>query len=172
MQVADHTFLFCGAGEAGVGIANLISTAIQKEKGCSEAEARSRVWLFDSQGIVHSKRTDKLAHHKLPYAHELPAGGAAGSDLLSAVTLLHPTMLIGVSAQGGVFDEKVCRKMASISAAPLILALSNPTHKAECTAAQAYEWTGGKCVFISGSPFDPVTLPDGTVKVPGQGNNA
>ena len=146
-------------------------SAIQKQDGCSEADARRHIWLFDSKGLVHADRTDQLVGHKKIFAHKLP-GAIAGSDLLSAVQLLKPTGLVGVSAQGASFTEAVCKEMAKNNEAPLILALSNPTSKAECTSAQAYEWTGGKCVYFSGSPMESYTMPDGRVIVPGQGNNA
>ena len=153
--LADQTFLFAGAGEAGVGIANLLASAIAAEVGCSDEEARSRIWLTDSRGLVTAARQragETLAHHKIPYAHEAPttddADGedASGEHLLRAVKLLKPTALIGVSAQAGIFTEAVCREMvagaSNSGAAPLLVfALSNPTSKAECTAAQAYEWT-------------------------------
>lgn len=171
LQLSDHTYLFYGAGEAGVGIANLIVSAIKKQDGCSAAEARLHIWLFDSKGVVHADRTDDLVEHKKIFAHKLPSA-IAGSDLLSAVQVLKPTALVGVSAQGSSFTQAVCKEMAKNSEAPLILALSNPTSKAECTAAQAYEWTNGKCVYFSGSPMEPYTMPDGRVIVPGQGNNA
>ena len=178
--VGDHTYLFNGAGEAGVGIANLVASAIQKETGCTEKEARKKIWLFDSQGLVSSSRTDKLAHHKVPYAHVLSSssssssipGNGSGDLLLDAVKLIKPTALIGVSAQGGSFTQQICEEMAALNDAPLIFALSNPTSKAECTAEQAYKFTNGRAVFASGSPFDPVTLSDGRHFVPGQGNNA
>ena len=178
-RVADHTFLFHGAGEAGVGIANLVASAIKKETGCSDEESRRGIWLVDSKGLITATRADikDMASHKVPFAHTLPAGAGgecAGSEgqLLHAVNAVRPTALLGVSAQGGAFTEEICRAMASINASPLIFALSNPTSKAECTARQAYEWTNGKCVFASGSPFDPVTLADGRTFTPGQGNNA
>jgi malic enzyme len=93
-------------------------------------------------------------------------------NLLDAIKLIKPSALIGVSAQGGAFTKEICQEMAKINESPLIFALSNPTSKAECTPTQAYEWTNGKCVYASGSPFDPVTLTDGRKFVPGQGNNA
>jgi malate dehydrogenase (oxaloacetate-decarboxylating)(NADP+) len=163
--------LFYGAGEAGVGIANMISAYIAKEQGCSLEEARRNVYLVDSQGLVSSHRTDALAHHKQPYAHG-PLSFANPKELLDAVKAIQPTALIGVSAQGGTFTEAVCKQMAAHNKSPLIFALSNPTSKAECTAEQAYKWTDGKCVFASGSPFGDVTLPDGRKFIPGQGNNA
>jgi malate dehydrogenase (oxaloacetate-decarboxylating)(NADP+) len=174
--LSEHKFLFYGAGEAGVGIANMITSYVAKELGCTEEKARERIWLVDSKGLVHSARTDALAHHKQPYAHKLPGSSASASKsndvLLDAVKMIKPTALVGVSAQGGTFTEAVCKEMATISKAPLIFALSNPTSKAECTAEQAYKWTDGRAVFASGSPFDPVTLPNGKKFIPGQGNNA
>lgn len=149
--------------------------------GCTAEEARKYIWLVDSRGLVSSSRQDALAHHKIPYAHDLPTDREFSRDdyvegensiLMDAIRLIRPTALIGVSAQGATFTQGVCREMATINASPLIFALSNPTSKSECTAQQAYEWTDGRCVFASGSPFDPVTLADGKYFVPGQGNNA
>jgi malate dehydrogenase (oxaloacetate-decarboxylating)(NADP+) len=92
--------------------------------------------------------------------------------LSEAIDVVKPTAIIGVSAQGGTFTKEVVEKMSKLNDKPLIFALSNPTSKSECTAEEAYTWSDGKCVFASGSPFDPVTLPDGRHFVPGQGNNA
>jgi malate dehydrogenase (oxaloacetate-decarboxylating)(NADP+) len=71
-QIADHTFLFYGAGEAGVGIGMMISEAIAIETGCTLAEAEKKVWFVDSKGLITNAREDKLAHHKLPFAHTPP----------------------------------------------------------------------------------------------------
>lgn len=134
-QLSEHTFLFNGAGEAGVGIANLIASSIKNELKCSDTESHKNIWLYDSKGLVSTSRTDALAHHKQPYAHVLPAAAGVGmaSDLFTAVQLIKPTALIGVSAQGGSFTEAICKEMAKNNEAPLILGLSNPTSKAECT---------------------------------------
>jgi malate dehydrogenase (oxaloacetate-decarboxylating)(NADP+) len=91
---------------------------------------------------------------------------------LSAVQFLKPSALIGVSAIPNTFTREICEEMAQYNQQPIIFALSNPTSKAECTARQAYEWTEGKAIFCSGSPFAEVELPDGRRFVPGQGNNA
>lgn len=164
-QLKDHTFLFLGAGEAGIGIGDLIVTALVEE-GTPLEEARRKCWFVDSQGLVVKSR-ENLAEHKLPYAHDYPFL----PDLLSAVEALKPTAIIGVSGQGSTFTQPIVEKMAELNEKPIILALSNPTSKAECTAEQAYTWTNGRAIFASGSPFDAVTL-NGQTYVPGQGNNS
>jgi malate dehydrogenase (oxaloacetate-decarboxylating)(NADP+) len=164
-RLSDHKILFLGAGEAGIGIADLIVAAL-REEGLSEAEARRRCWFVDSKGLVVQTRED-LAEHKLAYAHDHPFV----ADLASAVEDLEPSALIGVSGQPSTFTQSVLETMAELNPRPIVFALSNPTSKAECTAEQAYRWTQGRAVFASGSPFDPVTL-DGKTFVPGQGNNA
>ncbi len=164
-------YLFHGAGEAGVGIADLVAEKIHLDTGLSLDDARKKIWLVDSRGLITSARdVSKLEHHKLPYAHSLE-GASDAVSLLEAVRLLKPTALIGVSAQGGSFTEEVIREMAKLNKNPLVFALSNPTSKSECTAQQAYEWSDGRAVFASGSPFAEVTF-NGKRYVPGQGNNA
>jgi malic enzyme len=81
-----------------------------------------------------------------------------------------PTMLLGMTGVGGLFKEEIIRDMAANCERPVIFPLSNPTIKAECTAEQAFEWTDGKCIFASGSPFDPVEIDDKTF-YPTQCNN-
>jgi malate dehydrogenase (oxaloacetate-decarboxylating)(NADP+) len=178
-DISEHTFVFLGAGEAGVGIANMIAVAISKARGCSLDEARKQIWLIDSVGLLHAERPDiksgEAAHHKLPFAHPLEKtyGGEESYIFLeSAIDMIKPTALVGVSAKPGTFTPKALTSMAINNKNPLIFALSNPTSKAECTAQEAYTHTRGKCVFASGSPFDPVTLPNGQTFTPGQGNNA
>ncbi len=164
-KLSDQNFLFLGAGEAGIGIGHLISAALVHE-GMSAGEAASRCWFFDSKGLVVKGRTD-LAPHKRPFAHD-----AEGStDFLEVVRRLRPGALIGVSGRPQTFTRPILEEMARINERPIVFALSNPTSKSECTAEQAYTWTGGRAVFASGSPFPPVEV-GGRRFVPGQGNNA
>lgn len=163
--LAAQKFLFFGAGGAGVGIGNLLVSALERD-GMAPQEARERCWFIDSQGLVVKTR-EGLADYKLPYAHD----HAPIDDLLHAVEILRPTVLIGASGQPDRFTPAVLRKMAEICERPLIMALSNPTSKAECAAEAAYGHTGGRAIFASGSPFPPVTL-NGRTFTPGQGNNA
>src|SRR5208282_2692737 len=165
-KLADQTLLFLGAGEAATGIANLVATAMAAQGGVSEDEARKRIWLFDSRGLVVKNRAG-LADHKLPYAHEhAPVG-----KFPDVIRNLKPTAIIGVAAVGGTFTPEVLQTMAQINQLPVVFALSNPTSKAECSAEEAYQHTGGRALFACGSPYDPVTL-DGMTYVPRQGNNS
>jgi malate dehydrogenase (oxaloacetate-decarboxylating)(NADP+) len=164
-KLTEQKILFLGAGEAAAGIADLVVSALVSQ-GMKEDDARRCCWLVDSRGLVIKSRTD-LVEHKLPYAHEhAPVG-----DFLSAVKALRPTAIIGVAAVGGTFTREVLEEMARLNERPIIFALSNPTSKAECTAEEAYRYTGGRALFACGSPFDTVKL-NGQTFVPRQGNNS
>jgi malate dehydrogenase (oxaloacetate-decarboxylating)(NADP+) len=164
-KLGDQKLLFLGAGEAATGIADLTVAAMQAQ-GLAPGAARERCWLVDSRGLVVKSRGD-LAAHKRPYAHD----HAPIADFPAAVRALKPTAIIGVAAVGGTFTREVLEAMARINARPIVFALSNPTSKAECTAEQAYQWTDGRALFASGSPFDPVKVGSQTF-VPRQGNNS
>ena len=164
-RLAGQTILFLGAGEAGLGIADLLVAAMVAE-GLSHEEARHRCWFVDSKGLVVQSRRD-LTEHKIPYGHDREPV----PDLLSAVRALKPTVLIGVSGQPQTFTRPVIEMMAAGNERPIVFALSNPTSRAECTAEQAYGWSGGRAIFACGSPFPAVNVDDRTF-TPGQANNA
>lgn len=163
--LGTRNLLFLGAGEAGTGIGELAVAAMMRD-GVPEAAARARCWFVDSHGLVTASRSD-LAEHKLPFAHE----HAPLPDLLSAVRALRPAAIIGVSGQPRTFTREIVGAMCEFNERPLVFALSNPTSKSECTAAEAYEWSDGRAVFASGSPFPPFAL-RGRTFVPSQANNA
>jgi len=166
-RISDQTFLFQGAGEAAIGIANLIIMAMEEE-GTDRQTAISKIWMVDSRGlIVKNRPKGGLNEQKQVFAKE----HAPVDTLEEVVRTIRPTAIIGVAAVAGAFTEQIIRDMATFSEHPIIFALSNPTSKAECTAEQAYTLTDGKAIFASGSPFKMVTY-KGKNFYPGQGNNA
>jgi malate dehydrogenase (oxaloacetate-decarboxylating)(NADP+) len=169
LQISDQSLteqriLFLGAGSAGIGIANLIISAMQL-KGLSQDAARSRVSMFDINGLLEPSRAD-LSEDQKVYAHK----AAPSKDLAATVEMLKPTVLIGVSTKGGAFSQRVVEAMSRLNKRPIIFALSNPTDKAECTAEQAYTWSKGKALYAAGVQFPDVTV-NGQTFHPGQANN-
>merc|ERR1712048_102745 len=138
-----------------------------EDDGLTREEARKRIWLVDSRGlVVKDRKTGGISVDKAPYAHP----GEMEKDLATIVKKVKATALLGVSGQGQVFTETVCKNMKANTDNPIIFPMSNPTHKAECSAEEAFKWTDGSVIFASGSPFAPVEVGDKTVK-PAQGNN-
>jgi len=162
--LTDQRFLFLGAGSAGIGIANIIAVAMQA-KGLSQQEARGRISMFDVKGLLVSSRKDLSEDQKVYVCKAAPS-----DDLVSAIEMLKPTVLIGVSTKGGAFNREVVEAMSKLNGRPIIFALSNPTDKAECTAEQAYTWSNGNALFAAGVQFPDVAL-NGKIFRPGQANN-
>src|SRR5580658_7777814 len=121
--------------------------------------------MFDINGLLESTRKD-LVDFQRPYAHQ----HAPTRDFVNAIESIKPTTIIGVSTIGGAFNQKVIEAMARINERPVILALSNPTEHAECTADQAYTWSKGKAIYAAGVQFAPVHY-NGQTFLPGQANN-
>ncbi len=164
VDISELRILFLGAGSAASGIANLVMTAL-REAGLDAEQARSRLWFVNRSGLV-VKANGPHAAHLQSYAHDVPA-----RDLGDAIRDIRPQVLIGATGSAGIFTREIVHQMAEINTRPVIFALSNPTSHAECTATQAYQWSEGRAVFVSGSPFDAVVI-DGRTLRPGQGNNA
>lgn len=163
-KISDQRILFLGAGSAGIGIADLIASAMALE-GLTEDDARSRISLFDVNGLLEPSRTDLFDFQK-PYAHP----HAPSRDFLAVIESVKPTAIIGVSTRGKAFSEPVVRAMARLNERPVIFALSNPTDHAECTAEEAYRWSDGRALYAAGVQFPPVRVGDRTI-VPSQANN-
>jgi len=163
VRFRDLRIMFLGAGSAATGIADLMSAALVNE-GLSPTEARRQLWFVDVNGLVVKGRTD-LMEHNLPYAHD-----HRRLDFVEAIDDIRPHVLIGATGAPGTFTQTVIERMSAINERPAIFALSNPTSRAECTAEQAYAWSGGRAIFASGSPFEPV-IHEGRTLRPAQGNN-
>jgi malate dehydrogenase (oxaloacetate-decarboxylating)(NADP+) len=163
-KLSDEKYLFLGAGSAGIGLANLLCSAMVKE-GLTLEQAQSRVYMFDINGLLETTRTDLVDFQK-PYAHK----HAPTRDFVAAIQSIKPTTIIGVSTIGGAFTQKVIESMSRINERPVILALSNPTEKAECTPEQAYTWSKGKAIYAAGVQFPPVQV-NGKTYLSGQANN-
>merc|ERR1719312_717416 len=167
-KLADHTFLFQGAGEASIGIANLIAMAMEKREGIPFEEGLKKIWLKDSRGLIVANRSSGgITEHKAPFAHTHEEMKELG-DIVKAIK---PTCLIGAAGVARVFTTEIIQDMATFNEQPIIFALSNPTSLAECTAEEAYTHSQGRAVFASGSPF-PTFTGFGKTYEPGQGNNA
>jgi malate dehydrogenase (oxaloacetate-decarboxylating)(NADP+) len=172
-EPARSRFVFLGAGAAGVGVAQQIVDILVLKHGIDRAAAYKQFWFVDSRGVVANARGDKLEAHKCLFARDdLTAEQVAGLKTLEQVVeFVKPDVLIGLSGMPKAFTAPILRRMGELNQRPVVFALSNPTDKAECSASEAYEATGGRAIFAAGSPFDPVTLADGTVRTPGQANN-
>jgi malate dehydrogenase (oxaloacetate-decarboxylating)(NADP+) len=163
-KLRDEKYLFLGAGSAGIGLANLFCSAMVDE-GLTLEQAQSRVYMFDINGLLETTRTD-LVDFQMPYAHQ----HAPTRDFVAAIDSIKPTTIIGVSTIGGAFTQKVIESLSRINERPVILALSNPTDKAECTPEQAYTWSRGKAIYAAGVQFPPVQV-SGKTYLSGQANN-
>jgi len=172
---ADQRVVILGAGSAGIGVADMLRTAFV-QAGLTDREARSRVWIVNRGGLLHSSRTD-IKSEQAGYVHawdEVKAWARAHEnrvELDEVVREVHPTVLIGLSTLKSAFTEPIVRTMARWVSRPVILPLSNPTAKSEAIPEDLLRWTDGKAVVATGSPFGPVTLRDVTYPI-AQCNNA
>ena len=166
--LGEARIVLVGAGAAGIGIARLLQRAMS-DAGLLEGHVREAIALVDTRGLVHQGRTD-LDPSKAELAVATPAGG---TSLLETVLARRPTFLVGTTGVAGTFDESVVRAMsASVGhdEIPTILPLSNPTSAAEATPSDCFDWTAGRAMVATGSPFDPVVTNGRRVEV-GQANN-
>jgi malate dehydrogenase (oxaloacetate-decarboxylating) len=159
-KLKDQRVVILGAGSAGTGISDLIIRAMMQD-GISESDARSRFYLLDRSGLI----TDQSAHlldFQKPFAQPASILSRWKLETPGKVTLkdvvknAKPTLLIGVSGQGGAFTEEVIREMATHVDRPIIFPLSNPTSKSEATPEDLLKWTDGKAIIGTGSPFGTV----------------
>ena len=164
-----------GAGSSASGISDQIVAGMMGE-GLTKREAESLIWLTDSHGLVHTGRQG-LESFKQRYAQDVEQLSGWVLDepgvisLMDVVRNVHPTILIGTSAQPGAFTEAIVREMAKHVERPVIFPLSNPTSKSEAVPADLINWTDGRALIATGSPFPPVQYNDQSISI-GQCNNA
>ena len=171
--LTGERFVFLGAGAASIGIARLVHAAL-REAGADETSIRRSTVLFDRRGLVYTSRPgiedDKAAVALLD--DDLAALGLAPATTpVDAVRAVRPGTLVGATGTPGTFTEEMLRALADGCPAPLVFPLSNPTSKTEATPEQVAEWTEGRAMCATGSPFPPVRRGDRTCVV-GQANNA
>ena len=174
-KLSDHRIVILGAGASAIGICDQI-VAGMKVEGAQEAEARARLWLVDSQGLVHTGRT-KLGPFKQKYAQAIEEtlhwtlDDPPQLSFSEVIKNVQPTILIGTSAQPGAFTEQIVSEMAKHVERPVIFPLSNPTSKSEATPSDLFDWTEGRAIIATGSPF-PAVVRDGRAIRIGQCNNS
>ena len=151
-----------------MGVAKQI-VAYFVQEGLSEEEARRRFWFVDTRGLVTNDRGDKLADHKV-YFSRPDNGEKQYKTLAEVVEYVKPTILMGLSTMANTFTPDLLTKMAHWNEYPIIFPLSNPSDNSECTFQDAVEYTNGKALFASGSPFDPVQY-KGQTYYAGQGKD-
>jgi len=160
--IGEQQVVILGAGSAGVGVADYLKDAMVAA-GVSEAAARDRIYLVNTKGVLHSGRTDLRPEQQVyvqPWEKVASWANPETRTVGLAEVLDHvpATVLIGLSTLGGAFSETLVRGMAKKVARPIIFPLSNPTVKAEAVPADLLEWTDGKALIATGSPFAPVSF--------------
>ena len=174
-KLSEQRIVIFGAGSAAIGICDQIVAAMMAE-GTSELEGRSRLWLVDSQGLVHAGRANAETF-KQKYAQPIEVMQSwqlvdtAKPNFSEVVKNVKPTILIGTSAQPGAFTEEIVRDMAKHVDRPIIFPLSNPTSKSEATPIDLFKWTNGRALIATGSPFPPINTGHGEIQI-GQCNNS
>jgi malate dehydrogenase (oxaloacetate-decarboxylating) len=174
-RMRDHTVVIHGAGTAGIGIADMMRDLMIAE-GLSPDEATARFYAIGSKGLISDDQAALIRDFQLPYARpaaEVAGWAPAGSvaKLADVVREVHPTMLIGTSAQPASFTESLVREMAAHCERPVIMPLSNPTSKCEALPSDLLAWTDGRALIATGSPFAPVEHGGRTYTI-AQANNA
>ncbi len=174
IPLAGQRIVILGAGAAGIGIARLLRDALQRAGLAGDALSRA-IANLDSHGLVVDDQ-EIADEHKRPFAWPAALADSHGlgrgrpRDLAAVVRAVKPTVLIGTSGEPGTFTELIVREMAAHVERPVIFPMSNPTSKCEAKPVDLVNWTGGRALIATGSPFEPVSYGGRTLKI-GQGNN-
>lgn len=172
-DLRDQVFVVAGAGSAGSGVLLTIRNAISRRHGLSSEEAAKRFFIIDQDGLISKGRKNLKEMEDLFYdlsSFAVDDTSLEGLSLLDTIKLVKPNILIGLSAVGGLFNKEVLTAMNQNEAPPIIFPLSNPTSRSECTAKEAQDATGGRCIFASGTGFEDVEI-NGKLVASSQCNN-
>ena len=168
-EFTDLRFMCAGAGSAGLGVCGQLMDGLV-EAGLTRQEARSRFVICTAEGALGAPSQKKTSHAVGPASEWVNSAVPDGASLVEAMKAFKPHVLLGLTAQSGIFTEELIRLMGSYHSRPIVFPMSNPTTRAECTPEQAYQWTEGRVVVATGSPFPPSSL-QGKVYTPSQCNN-
>ena len=171
-RLRDQTVVMLGAGSAGIGVCEQIVRSMVAD-GLSEQDARAKICLVDINGLLTTDRPDlDPAQRRLAQPPGAVPSGEPGrrADLTDAIDALHPTALIGLSTATGAFTEEVVRRMATHAKRPIIMPLSNPTSRSEARPQDLADWTEGRALVATGSPFGPMQVGGASIPV-AQSNN-
>ncbi|KAI0028589.1 hypothetical protein K488DRAFT_58233 [Vararia minispora EC-137] len=172
-RLSEQRYVIFGAGSAGLGIARQLRDAIVKIDGLSHEEATKLFYLIDKHGLIkQSLGPDKIRAQVADFVRKEDEWNGDEVKLYDVVKKVKPTVLVGCSTQGGAFTEEIVREMAKGTERPIILPLSNPSRLVEVDPTKANEWTDGKALLATGSPFPPAKMPNGKDYVIAECNNA
>jgi malate dehydrogenase (oxaloacetate-decarboxylating) len=176
--LADQRYIIYGAGSAGLGIARQLRDGIVQTDKVPQDRANRQFYLIDKHGLIKESLGEQIrpALQEFVRPNEewegVPTNDKGEITLLEVVKKIRPTVLIGCSTHGGAFTEEVVREMAKTADRPIILPLSNPSRLVEVDPAKANDWTNGKALLATGSPFPPAKMPNGKDYIIAECNNA
>jgi malate dehydrogenase (oxaloacetate-decarboxylating) len=156
--LSQQQVVMLGAGSAGIGVMDMVKREMVAQ-GLSEAEASARIWIVDIQGLLTDDRTDLSEEQRkfVQPANRVRDWGRAGpAQLADVVHHVDVGVLLGLSTAAGAFTEEIVRELAGKTERPIIFPLSNPTSRAEAHPAELDEWTDGRALIATGSPFSPL----------------
>ena len=173
-SLKDLRIVCAGAGSAGLGVCSQILDGMV-EAGLTREEAMKRFTVltqYGALGLADGAHEDP--NHKAGISDSMEPWISTvvsdGTSLLDTIKSHKPNVLLGLTTAKGLFSQDILEEMAKLNERPIIMPMSNPTQRAECTAEEAYRHTKGKAIVATGSPFAPVVL-DGITYIPSQCNN-